>query len=80
MKTMTLFELGYLDLIKALFFGKKIRLVPEPLPPGGGAVILTPSEVADLNEKAGNHADPSDRCYWTLGPGGDVIHHPKFDT
>lgn len=27
MKTMTFFELGFLDLIKALFFGKKIRLV-----------------------------------------------------
>lgn len=29
MKTASLFELGYLDLLKAIFFGKKIRLVPD---------------------------------------------------
>ena len=29
MKTVSLFELGYLDLFKAIFLGKKIRLVPD---------------------------------------------------
>ncbi len=82
MKTMTFFELGYLDLIKALFFGKKIRLVPEPLPLGrGGAVVLDPDQEADLNENLGDCSDPGDRDYWTFGPGGDVsTPRPHFDT
>lgn len=82
MKTMTFFELGYLDLIKALFFGKKIRLVPEPLPPGrDGAVVLDFDQELDLNDKRGNCSDPGDRDYWTFGPGGDMsTPRPNIDT
>lgn len=53
MKTMTFFELGYLDLFKMIFFGKKIRLVPDrrvraPLVTRSKAVTARPFVEDDL--------------------------------
>jgi len=36
MKTVSLFELGYLDLFKVIFLGKQIRLVPDTRTIEGG--------------------------------------------
>ena len=69
MKPKTLFELGYLDLIKALFFGKKIELVPDKrVRPGHGTA---------LHGEAIHHVDPDDvhGTGWTFGVPG---HRPYY--
>lgn len=65
---MTLFELGYLDLIKALFFGKRIRLVLDER--------TIPGPAAALRGEAVHHVDPdkvNGETGWTVGLPG---HHP----
>lgn len=68
MKTVNFFDLGYLDLIKAMFFGKKIRLGFDK--PG-----FTGSRIP-AESKASGHFEPNEvrgETGWTMGLPG---HHP----
>ncbi len=63
MKTITLFELGYLDLIKALFFGKKLRIVLDKNQPVNSVVVRvesrdTKAETTDYFRRDVNGYDP----------------------
>lgn len=68
MKTMTLFDLGYLDLIRSLFFGKKIRLVSDERPHIGRVPSVSGQDVRHV-EPDEVHGDTG----WTVGLPG---HHP----
>lgn len=80
MKTMTFFELGYLDLFKMIFLGKKIRLVPDrrvraPLVTRTNAVKARPSVEEDFARE-----DRSSDTNWHPGNLFNPYTGNPFDT
>lgn len=80
MKTMTFFEVGYLDLIKMLFFGKKIRLVPshDAGCVAGTATRATPAPEWPVSPDA--FEDPGQSWNWNPGSPFNPYTGNPFDT
>ena len=81
MKRVSLFDLGYLDLFKAIFLGKKIRLVPDTRVVEGtrGAVVRKNPDLADTGTAVRDDFTNDFYFYWGAGRNGlDPYHLNPF--